>query len=171
MEEEMYTPQPVVRTEDRSLLASQTDPSKVIEEISHRLNGEMWVANENKWIKTRKPLANTQGIGDIICIIASIVNQNTIFSNLNERQIRSIIIDMGLELCYLVVSKQREYQIVDSDLDTIVNLCTNLSFLSLMRCMDQGERKFLSKTISTHEQVVAKPERKGGMLSNIFSGE
>jgi len=137
-------------------LVSQTNPQTLLDEFEHKLKGEIKELNDNgeeKWIKKFDAIANNSGIQSIIVDLGSIVNQNTILSNLEEDDIRKLTVEFGKMLTFKLMIKYKTYDIQKSNLNTIVMGATSLVFISLKRGFKEGERKFLKTTVRSQEHL------------------
>ena len=174
MEEGEYYPQAIPQQIDsRSLLATATDPAKIIEELRHRLRGETWIPVENKWEKNpdAEPVINEHGATELFNAIFVRVNQNTIFSNLEDREVRNLIIHLGDDLMYLLADNFEKWEVKDEEaLNLIFANVLDIVFLALKRGYAQGERKFLSKVVSQQENIIHQPtQRKASLLGGFFN--
>ncbi len=157
--------------DSRSLLATATDPAKMIEELRHRLMGQVWNPVKKKWVKLKGvvPIINANGAAELFNAVFVRVNQNTIFSNLTEQEVRKLIIHFCDDLMYLLADKYIEWDIKDEEaLNIIFSNVTDTIFFALKRGFEQGERKFLSKVVSQSENIVHHPSGRPNVMDGIF---
>ena len=170
-EQSVAYPQAIAQRDDsRSLLAEATNPSRIIEEFSHRIRGETFDITAGKWKLVSKPKMNEQGINELVNEIFSRVNQNTIFSNLDRKEVSHLIISLGDDVAVMLCEKVVLWDIKEEDMDSILNMCVDLVYMALKRGYDQGERKFLSKVTQQSEHIMHNEQiQKRGILDGIFN--
>lgn len=171
MEEEDTRPYSVVQQqvlpEDRASLAIATDPAKLLFQIEHSLRGEALDQNGN-WVQVTTPLANKDGVGAIILDLSSKLSHNTTLSNLTEREVGVLTQAIAKRIRLLLVQNYKRYEIKISDFTLIKDLITEPTYFALKRSMNQGERKFWSKTVSESRNIVERPQERRGLLDGIF---
>lgn len=151
-------------------LVTQTDPKKVLEDIEHFYRGEVFNYEEKKWVKKGEPLMNEDGIASFLIDIASLVNQNTILSNLSEHEINRIIILFSRTIINKLSMKWKEFNIDKTNFDTIWNTTLNMAYMALKRAMNQGERNYHKKIIYAPQIMrTGQPVGKEGGMSKIKS--
>jgi len=148
---------------------SQTNPSKILEKIEHSLRGEIYDHENQKWIEREAAWLNKQGIGQVMIIAQSIINQNTIMSNLDDREIRNMIITLADELILLLRMRYQEFEVDKAKLTSIVNLVCRLAFCSLKRGWLGDEKKFLNTSLQSREIITQRPMNEGEKKSRIPS--
>lgn len=148
-------------------LVTKTNPKVLTDEIEHKLKGEVYDAQHEKWIKKpySRPFMNEEGIWRIMSIITSMINQNTILSNLTENEIRNLILQLGEEVIDLLAMKHKEFEVDKGDLTPIVDMVTRMAYIALKRGFNEGERKFLKTTVRSSEIIRASPNSGGGAFS------
>lgn len=136
-------------------LIEKISPQKLAEELMHKLKNETYDELEKKWIRPfdSKPLINELGLSIIMSIATSYINDNTIYSNLTEQDIRALIIKLSKQLIFLLRCRYHEFEIEKAHLTTVKNLVLTTSYKALRRALDGAERKILAKTI--FEQIVS----------------
>jgi len=151
---------PYQQVDDASLVKA-TRPEKVIDEIEHRLKGEIYDDNTEKWIipKGVKPLINEIGIRSIMIDIRSIMNQNTILSNLRDDEVSHIIVGLGDTIITKLMMRHEEFGVDQAELTTIVYLVCNTSYCALKRGYFEGERRFLKTTTQEKIGVMQYPQQ------------
>jgi hypothetical protein len=139
----------------QAALVEQINPSRTLREIKLTLQGkeEDTLGNLNE---VGEPLMNDKGVGNTILIAKSVINQNTIMSSLNDKEIGSLIIQLGDDIADDLVLNWKEYGIKDKiKLDIIMDTILNPSFMALKRARQGGERRFLGTT--TVENISTAP--------------
>jgi hypothetical protein len=148
----------------------QLDPRDILEEIEHKLKGEivMGVDAEGNDIYGKKgePLMNDEGINAIITLISARISKVIILSNLTEEDISKIMIAFSNELISLFFMKYKEFQIDEAYMSSITNYIEDIVYATLNRALKGGERDFLKTTERRIESYSDKPEQKG--MSNMF---
>ena len=155
------------RQMSQAALVEQINPNKIIKDI--RLNLEGKEEAEDGTIKqSGEPIMNAKGISNVILIARSLVNQNTIMSSLDNREIGRLIIQVGDDLGDDLTLNWKEYGIKDKvKLDVIVDSILNPSFLALKRAKGGRERRFLS-TVTT-ENISSSPQIPGRKKETLWS--
>jgi len=139
----------------QAALVEQINPDKILRNLELKLEGKIDDGYGNI-TKVRDPLMNKKGISNMILITSAIVNQNTIMSSLNEKEIGKLMKNMTDDIIDKLTLNWKEYDIKDkTDLDTIHNIIVNTSFLALKRALFGGEKGFLSKI--TVENISSAP--------------
>jgi len=162
-----YSVAPQPTYEDRSSLAIATDPAKLLIQIEHSLKGEAMDDN-GVWVIKREPLVNEQGVGAILVDLSSKLSHNTTLTNLDKREISILMRAISRRVRLLIVQNYKRYNINTSDFTLLKDLITEPIFFALRRSMDQGERKFWSKTTSEQRSIIERPQQKRGLLDGIF---
>jgi len=150
---------PLPSTPDATSLLVQTNPAEIIAELEHNLRGEVWDNVNQKWESKQASFLNEEGINKIMTIIRGTVNTNCILSNLNDKEIANIIVDIGKEITLLLAQEYKTYKVEKSNLTTIVNLCLRMSYFSLKRASGEGERRFLKTSVRSSEHVLVRPDQ------------
>lgn len=153
----------------QAALVEQINPVHILKEIQLKLRGEIEdVDGDIKRIS--EPLMNNVGVGNMLLIASSVVNQNTIMSALDEKEINKMIIQLGEDITDDLTMNWKEYEIKDKiKLDIIEDIVLFMSFSSLKRALHGGERRFLGTTtvesINTSPRMF--PQKKEGILSKF----
>jgi len=155
--------------QSQAVLVQQTNPIKVLIEIANKLKG--YYINPDKSItKISEPLMNKKGISRIMFIMSSIINQNTILSHLEEKEISKIVIQLSDDLTDDLTLNWREYEITDKMmLDHILDAIIFPAYFALKRALGQNEKNWLGK-ISVEQISGApriQPPKKGGFWSKL----
>lgn len=159
-------------------LLSQINPADIIETLTHKLRGEKWLHKEQKWTKIdagkdskgcaiNVRMVNELGIAKLMAATEGIVNTNCTLSNLKEDKVENITVDLGDELADLLAQRYREFEIDKADLTSVLMLCLRMSFFSLQRGFEEGDKNLIKRSIISHEHVLFRPGEKRGFASSI----
>jgi len=164
-----YDMMPMQGSLDEASLVKATTPEKVVEHIEHILKGEEYDEEKEKWFKKYDALMNDKGIRSLMIDIKSVVNQNTILSNLEDSDVRNIIIALGDTIIGKIMMRREDFSIDRAEMSTIVLLVCNMSYMALKRGYIEGERKFLRTTIQQKIGVMSYPgmEQKKGIMERF----
>ena len=151
-------------------LVEKITPRMLAEEIEHKLRGEVWDRKELKWYQPEesKPYLNEEGIWRMMAIITSFINDNTIYSNLNDEQIRLLMLALSAQVIGLLRQKYILFEVDKADLTSIKNIILDSTFLALLRAKGGRERGLLSKSIS--ESIISRqqlPEQKRSLIPGM----
>ena len=148
---------------DASLVIT-TNPNKIMDRIKHIFHREEWDEQQSKWIRPKddngvflKPMINYKGMNSLILDCENIVNQNTIMSNLSDEEISRIVIELGDTMIDKLEMEADNFEVQESDLNTILYSILNLAYISLKRGFMEGERRFLKTSVRSTEQVISRP--------------
>ena len=154
-------------------LIEKLDPSSIIEKIRHALKGEIENPETGSWEKRFDQMCDDKLINLLLMNAASVINQNTTMSELNDHEIGSIIYDLSLVLINLLAQTADLYHVDYSKLDTIWTTISNTAYLALKRAKNRGEMRALRTVIRSQEQVAVHPslqqEKKRKFL--VFGGK
>lgn len=131
----------------QAAIVEQTNPSHILEEIELKLKG--YKMNWDGSLKrVSEPLMNNRGIGRMLFILSSVVNQNTILSHLQDDEIGRLIVRVSDDIIDDLVLNWKEYDIQDKILlDYIVDVVLIPSFLALKRAWRQNEKNWLNRVV------------------------
>ena len=94
-------------------------------------------------IKLGEPLLNDVGINSIIALTESIINQDTVMSNLKDTEIKDIFDFLADTLAKDLMVNRITYGIKDfSSRDKIFFIVISSSFICMKRANEEGERRF-----------------------------
>src|SRR3990167_9867170 len=134
----------------QAVLVEQTNPKRVIREIEMSL---MNCDEDDNGVIIRygEPLLNELGISRLRFVMRSIINQNTILSHLEEKEIARIIVEKSNNIIDDMTLNWREYGVKDKIiLDHIIDSVVFPAFFALKRAWQQNEKNFLGKvTVET----------------------
>ena len=118
-----------------------------------------------------KPLLNEIGICSVMSQVQSIVNQNQIMSNYEEKHVLVIVGFLADTLCLDLMMNTVNYDIQNiSARDKIFFLALSTAFSTMMRSKDEGEKRFWkgsTQEITTRVEGMPSGKKKGGVLGFI----
>ena len=140
----MYGPQMQEQmAQSQAVLVEQTNPDKVLEEIVLKLKG-LKKQMDGSLVRVGEPLMNSLGVNRITLIMSSIINQNTILSDLERSEINNLTLSVSKNLLLDLAQHWREYKIKDrAMLNHIVATVIFPAFFSLRRAYLKGEKNWL----------------------------
>lgn len=160
--------------EINSLLSELTDPEKEIYEVELSLKG-LEVNEDGKKVRVTTPLLNDKGAANMIRLMRSMLNRVTYVSNLEEEDIRALVVELAYAIQDDLIMHKKDYEIRDTtDMTTIRTIITYKAFEAGMSALDNGFRRFLKQgivetTINTQgNQIKA---GKGGIGSILGMGK
>jgi len=164
----MYAPQIHEQVQQaQAILVEQTNPKKVVEAIMLRLRG-MKKNPDGTETEIGDPKMNAIGIKEIWFKLDSFINQNVILSNLDKKEISSIMKFLSKSLVLDLQLNWREYGITKkTDLDAINDTVLLNIYMALKRAERQGEKNWLGK-ISV-EQISSAPRFQGAKKDSFWS--
>lgn len=156
---------------DRSLLASVTNPEVLMAEIEHKLRGQKYNPEKKKWFKVKgvTSKANESGINAILAKLSLTLNQNTILSNLQPKEVNGFMGAFAEKCDTWLCMNRRRFDIAWEDMDFCSDSIIDPTFFAVKRALFQGEKKFIQNTLQQKEQVnVQQQGRSQGMLGKVF---
>ena len=143
-------------------LVEQTNPKDILREIELTLRGYRYDSIREEWVPPTglcSPIVNEMGLNSLMADAKSVINQNTILSNLNKEEISKIIIRLGRSVKNKIKMNWKEFAVDKSNLDTSVFAVTDPAFTALKRAMGEGEKRFLKTSVRAIESYtsMAKP--------------
>lgn len=129
--------------QSQAVLVEQTNPKKVVRSILLRLRG-MDEGEDGTEVKISEPKMNKIGIDNMWFILDSFINQNIIYSHVNDKEIAVMMTKLQEDLVDDLTLNWREYGITKkTDLDTINNSILVNIFMALKRAEGQGEKNWI----------------------------
>lgn len=162
---------------NNSFMLERLNTRPLVEDIKHFLSNKEVVVlqdqetgqyyEEEKQIG--KPLANDEGIMRICNIIRMRVNHHVVQGNFKEDHYWAFIERARKELTETIVKKCYDWEVDDSDLNTVIDEVMALIEAFLTRPVSNLERESYGQQLSARE-VIMQDQRKGGVLSNFANG-
>ena len=153
----------------QAVLIAQTNPKEILREIELKLRGER-ERYDGTIEQISKPLMNQLGRSRILFFMDILINQNTILSHVEDREISKLIIAVGEDLLMDLAVNWREYGVNDRSMLNLIEKSVLIpGFLALKRALGQGEKNWLGKitveNISQNRGGFA--PKKEGLLSKL----
>lgn len=164
-----YSDIPTEKPQEKFL--EQLNPEKICEYLENLLRGKKWNSEEERWEDDPYAIkVNERGISVIMRKVRSIVNPNTIYSNLDREIIENIVMDFVSDLAFTLAMKYKEFGIEVIDIATITKMCSDVAYISLMRGQDAITMRLLRTAIQTREIVssINKPEENRNLFDRLF---
>lgn len=143
------------------------DPYIVIERFRRNLRGEFFSQDEKMWKKIGKRSANDDGIREIISVLDTYVNRNTLLSNLDDEEIYKITMSLNKELNTLFYMKWDAFEMDIADISLLSTRISDMCFLALKQANNKALLDALTKSYSVRE-MKGLPEEKRGLSLNPF---
>ena len=165
-----YAPQmqeQVMQTQ--AVLVAQINPDKILKDIILKLKG-LREDFEGKYIKEGPALMNSSGISLIKFALSSVLNQSTVLSHLEDREINKIVIYIHDNLIRDLAKNWRSYEIRDREmLNHIEGAVIVPTLLALKRALGQNEKNWLGRITveNIHGKQDVKPNKGGSWLEKI----
>jgi len=150
---------------------AQLDPASIAELLVHHFKGESWDPSKQEWIHTDgREQMNDRGVRDIISLFTFFFNQNTVLTNLSDREICIKTVAFGDSLAEMVALNWKEYEVEKSLRTPICLAITDIINNALRRSLvGQGSKIITDKALldSTQRSVVqqniteSRSEKKG----------
>ena len=151
---------------DAANLIQQINPDAQVEVFERVLRGEKYNYDTGLWEKKYKTFINDDCLSEIMPIVRAIVCLNTTISNLDDDEVRNIIIELNDELSILFRLKYKEFGIEKANLSTICNMICRMAYMALKRGYMKGDKELIKGTTIRHEQIhVGMPQRKDSVWS------
>lgn len=163
----MYQEIPLEKPEQKFL--EQLNPESICDYIEQKIRGRIWNREKGKWIDPpEKPKITEEGINEIMTRVMTIINPNTIYSNLDDEVIVNIVLDFGKELSRFLSLKYKEFGMDVVDINKITNFCCNMAYIALKRGEQALTLRMLRTMIQAKEltAIQTKPEEKRGFTLN-----
>ena len=159
--------QPAIYGAPAQIIDQILDPAFVIERVRRNLKGEVQDPDSKEWKQWGQPMMNENGIKEIVSLLDSYVNRNTLLSNLEDKEIYSMMKNLEKKLnAWFKVN----YQGFDLDLKNINIIKTrivDMIFLALKQAQDRELLKALTQSYSVQEQR-HQGEKKAGLGMRIL---
>src|SRR3990167_5615447 len=140
------------------------DSSDVIDEVEHKLRGEIWDNSSERYIKKYDELLNDKGINIMMSILHTHLTKNFKLTVLAEHEVLAISKAVRKDIIKLLFIYYKEYGAEKSKLSLIVNMVDHPIFVHLKSALNGETLKFL-KTAEhrvDHVQSVQRETNEGG---------
>lgn len=129
--------------DSQAIILQQIDPKKVVNEVLLELSG-LKENSDGDFVRIRKPYMNRRGLDNIRIRMKATINQNTIMSSLEDKDIRNLMLQLARDLAFDIALNWQEYGIRDRAIcNTVMNIILLNSFIALKRSEGQNEKRFL----------------------------
>lgn len=145
-----------------------TDPSDILEEMEMSFRGMQ--ERRGEWVQVGRPLMNDDGISDMMSVVRSIVNRDTIMSLIDKKNLDSTLLDLGDTITEVLMLNRYRYGIQnDAARRMIVTIIMNKSEMCMRRALDKNEKNFWGRVQHdiTHTSQVQNQQRRSWI--NPFS--
>lgn len=163
-----YGSSDIERPEEKFL--EQLNPRFLCLEFENNLRGKQYNAETEKWEDIsgldKNEGINEKGIAEIMKVVRSKVNTNTVYSNLPEEIIDNITIDSGVRISRLLSLKYKTYNMQVIDINTITNDACDFIYTALRRGNDALTLRLLRTMIQTKELTTNQGSDKKKMSLN-----
>lgn len=157
-------------SEAQAVVIEQLNPKKIVKDILLELAGLEEDENGGGTRKIGDRLVNGYGLSMMRTLMRGVINQNTIFTDLREKEIKNLMIRLSDDLCLNVGLNWREYGIKSrTDCDSVMNIILFNTYAALKRAQNANEKRF-HKSIA-FESIGGqqnKQKQKEGGLSGFF---
>lgn len=149
-------------------LIETTEP---INELERTLKGKIlkgYKENNEPVYKEDKTLRlmNDRGVNEVMTFLRPL-NKMVILSNFTEDDIRMITLSNVQNFIDLIEQRCKEWEVEESNLDTVLMLVENAVFATLRRAKDGNALEFLKMTTKHVESFTERPQPKQGILSRL----
>ena len=137
---------------------AQLDPASISDMMVHHLRGEVYDPSSGNWVaRENAAQMNEKGVRDIVSLFSFFFNQNTVLTNLTDRQIATKTVAFGDSLSEMVALNWRDYEVAKSMRTPICLAITDIINNALRRSLvGQGSKIITDKALldSTQRSVV-----------------
>lgn len=134
-------------------LVEQTNPDEVVEKIEMTLRGKSWDENKKEWVLKdwATPLVNDFGVNSLMMDARTFINQISTLSNATLDQISKIVNEIADTVTTKLEMNWKEFGVDKSNLTTVVNAISIPAFMTGLRALGEGERRFLKTSVRAVE--------------------
>ena len=160
------TPNPSPPTQDFFKYRIQSED--VLEEIEHKLKGEVFDFQKKEWVVKYGRWCNDDGVNIILAEIYDYANKNVYLGNLDRDQINFKCNKLKRQLARLLFNKYTIYEINKTKRSLLIKKVVDSVHSSLSRCEDGKEADQLSTSTQRHEiSNFQQQEEKKSMLNPL----
>lgn len=144
-----------------------TNPGSELHKLEMTYRG-LQETEDGQLYRTGNPWMNDEGINSVIGIAKALVNQVTVMSNLDKKEIPMIMDFLADTLAKDLMMNRVKYDILNPSVrDKIYFTTLSTCFVTLKRAQEQGERIFWKNSVQEIRTTVDNPQKKG-FLSKIM---
>lgn len=144
----------------------QLNPDSINNFVLHELKGQSYDDKTKQWTQVGKRKISDEGINEVMTRVRSIINTNTVYSNLDDEIIQNIVIDFAIELSRFLSLKYKDFGMEIIDINKITNFCSNMAYIALRRASDMAltlrmlRTMIQTKELTTSQGMMAQSEKK-----------
>ena len=159
---------------DYSFMHTRINTLPVIEKIENFLKGSraIVVRENGKYVHKvsifGKPLANENGINQIMNKVHTMINSQLVQGNIKEDFYYQIVGDMREDFAYEMLENCNDWGISDEKLDYITNTILNFFEIYLTRLINNEERKSYGEVLHSKETLDGNFLKKKGALASFL---
>jgi len=143
------------------------DTEDIIKELELTLlNREIVVIKGVEETVARKhgqPYMNEDGVNRILSIMKSHFHRGITLSNFTDIEVQRIMEVLHLKIAFIIGHNHEAFEISKGNLNTIIEIITNVIFSTFKRAVNEGERNMLNKTQRMTETRMIGQEQKRGL--------
>jgi hypothetical protein len=143
------------QTKPEEKFLEQLNPSFLCKEFEMGLRGKEMSEQTKEWVSIEgiegHQMINEKGIAEVMKVIRSKVNTNTVYSNLPEEIVSNIAIDSMIRISRTLALHYKDYNMSILDINTISNDATDFIYTALSRGTDALTLRLLRTMIQTKE--------------------
>ena len=148
------------------------DPAFVIERVRRNLKGQIQNPITKEWEQWGEPMMNENGLKEIVSLLDSYVNRNTLLSNLKEEEIYEMMRNFEKRLIDWLKVKHVDFGLDTKNLNIIKTRIVDMVFLALKQAQNRELLKALTQTYNVQEQRQDTQKKVGlGMRILGFGGK
>lgn len=143
----------------------QLNPDAINNFIMHELKGEIYDDKTKQWTTIGKRKITDEGINEVMTRVRSIINTNTVYSNLDDEIIVNIVCDFAIELSRFLSLKYKKFGMEVIEINKITNFCSNMAYIALRRASDMAltlrmlRTMIQSKELTTSQGALRQSEK------------
>jgi hypothetical protein len=162
-------PQQVLQNDQGTAnLVQQINPMNELDGLEHLFRGMVWDDKNQKFVKKYGQLMNNKGVSFVMAELHSVVTQNTSLSNLDEKEVSNLIIDLATNLNLSLRANWKNFEMQKTNISLVARMAKRMAFLTLKRGYMAGEKSFIKTAHrSTEQLVVTRQSQSGGLRGKI----
>jgi len=134
------------------------------------LNREIVIIEGMEQIKDRvfgKAYMNPDGVNRVLSVIRSHFHRGITLSNFKDKEVQRIMEILHLKIAFMIGHNNEDFEIDKGNLNTIIEIITNVIYSTFKRAVNEGERVMFGRTQrGTETKVVGENQRRG--ISRLF---
>ena len=168
-QEERFTPEQytsISETQDLSedFQKYRLNTSEILEELNHRLKGEIWNKEQEIWEEKGTALVNETGRKAIMTNLSMVINKNVILSKFDPDTVNLFCLETNSLIREQLIKHQYDWGIQSiQDLKVLKNNIMIFTESALRRAEKGFESISIGKVMKTHESQIISPEKRRGL--------